>query len=354
MDVSEAYGDELHVDSSKDRENRDSATSTMTVTPATIASVSIVKRARANVVTSPVRENERRQSTRSSIASTGEGDTLDDKASVRSNSPVSSDSTSSEAMSLSTFPSVPSADDDKGLDGQNWKAGHTLTSQTGNIPYVETSPQPSPLSGEFERTSIITSAAVREYRQQDAATTLHERPSIVIDDMPRHNGDLASPWPASTEPSPATPAMRYPGWVSEVVAPLQPFIQAKSDPRALYSDLREIAEGESGSVYAARVVGAEQYVAIKQVALLPSGSQKLEELDRELSVMKQVRHQHILSMESMYIDIVDDSLWIRMELMDRSLADVLNLVEEGVQITETHIAQFSRDVSAMFSSVSSL
>lgn len=351
VDVSGAYGDELYVDYSKDRENRDSATSTITVTPATISSVSIVKRARANVVKSPARENSQRRSTRSSITSTAGDNTFDDKASARSNSPVSSDSTSSEAMSLSTFPSVPSADDDKGLDSQNWKAGHTLTSQTSSIPYVETSPQPSPLSGEFERTSIITSAAVREYRQQDAATTIHERPSIVIDEMPQPNDELASPWPVSTEPSPATPSTRYPGWVSEVVAPLQSFIQAKSDPRALYSNLREIAEGESGSVYAARVVGAEEYVAIKQVALLPSGSQKLEELDRETSVMKQVRHQHILSMEAMYIDIVEDSLWIRMELMDRSLADILNLVEEGVQITEMHIAQFSRDVSDMPSSV---
>ena len=34
-----------------------------------------------------------------------------------------------------------------------------------------------------------------------------------------------------------------------------------------------------------------------------------------------------------------------MELMDRSLADILALVEEGVSLTERHISQFAADVS---------
>ncbi|THG96845.1 hypothetical protein EW026_g5063 [Hermanssonia centrifuga] len=48
-------------------------------------------------------------------------------------------------------------------------------------------------------------------------------------------------------------------------------------------------------------------------------------------------------MDELYVDLVDDALWIRMELMDRSLADVLNLVDEGVEVLETHIAQFASD-----------
>ena len=49
----------------------------------------------------------------------------------------------------------------------------------------------------------------------------------------------------------------------------------------------------------------------------------------------------------MYVDLVEDSLWISMELMDRSLADVLNLVEEGVRVEEKYISCFAKDVSAL-------
>ncbi|KAJ3530703.1 hypothetical protein NM688_g7674 [Phlebia brevispora] len=51
-------------------------------------------------------------------------------------------------------------------------------------------------------------------------------------------------------------------------------------------------------------------------------------------------------MESLYVDVAADALWIKMELMDRSLADILNLAEEGAKMTEKHISQFASDVVA--------
>ncbi|KAH9921143.1 kinase-like protein [Fomitopsis serialis] len=158
-------------------------------------------------------------------------------------------------------------------------------------------------------------------------------------------------------PSPATPAPRYPGWVTEVVAPLSGFIDEALDPRTLFGDLREIGEGESGSVYAARLLtpsGSQrsddahssdvEFVAIKNVPLVPNGSPKLVDLQRELSLMRRVRHQNVLSMEGVFVDIVEDALWIRMELMERSLADVLLLVDEGIVIEEKPIALLVSDV----------
>ena len=79
---------------------------------------------------------------------------------------------------------------------------------------------------------------------------------------------------------------------------------------------------------------------------MPSGSTKLNDLQRELALMKQVRHANILRMEALYVDLVDDALWIRMELMDRSLADILNLAEHGIALAEVHIAQFAADALA--------
>ena len=102
-------------------------------------------------------------------------------------------------------------------------------------------------------------------------------------------------------------------------------------------------------MYAARVVTPQYvdltFVAIKQVALAPGGSPKLTSLAKELELLKKVRHENVLTMETLYVDIAEDALWIRMELMDRSLADVLNLVEYGVSMSEAPIAQVARDVS---------
>ena len=41
----------------------------------------------------------------------------------------------------------------------------------------------------------------------------------------------------------------------------------------------------------------------------------------------------------------EDALWIKMELMDRSLADVLELVDEGVVVGEAVVGRVAADVS---------
>jgi len=60
--------------------------------------------------------------------------------------------------------------------------------------------------------------------------------------------------------------------------------------------------------------------------------------------MRDVRHPNVLSMEQVFVDVVEDALWIKMELMERSLADVVMLAEEGIVVQEKPIAQFASDV----------
>ncbi|KAF9264479.1 kinase-like protein [Marasmius fiardii PR-910] len=168
--------------------------------------------------------------------------------------------------------------------------------------------------------------------------------------------------------SPITPAQRYPGWLSEVLKPLEEFIDESIEPRDYYFDLQEIAEGESGSVFAARVTetgnihklklpplikaqnadnqmrGAATVVAIKCVQIVPTGSTKLEDLRGELTLLKGLSHPNILTMDALYVDLVEDSLWIRMELMERSLADVVELVDAGLMLQERMIARFTSDI----------
>lgn len=208
------------------------------------------------------------------------------------------------------------------------------------------------------------------------------RPRIVISGSA--DLDVLSPLSSSTDasPSPArSPLQRYRGWLSEVVAPLEEYIDDAVDPRDFYVESQEIAEGESGSVYAARVInghklrlatrvkardnsvlqsGKPMLVAIKIVPILPSGSPKLDDLRKELGLLKELGMgtglgvgkgaggcEHVLGMDAVYVDLLEDSLWIRMELMERSLADVVALVEAGLMLQDRMVARFASDVSSL-------
>ncbi|KAF7326664.1 Non-specific serine/threonine protein kinase [Mycena venus] len=197
-----------------------------------------------------------------------------------------------------------------------------------------------------------------------------ERPQVIT--ARRTSRAVLSPGPLTAlglATTPITPAQRYAGWVAAAVAPLEEFIDEPVDPRDFYDDLQEIAEGESGSVYAAALVpdapmhklklpplikardadalakGHRVLVAIKFVELNPGGSQKLVDVQRECSLLQGLRCDHVLGLDALYVDLVEDSLWIRMELMERSLADVVGLVDEGLRLQEPRIvARFAKDM----------
>ncbi|KAF6741373.1 STE/STE20/PAKA protein kinase [Ephemerocybe angulata] len=188
------------------------------------------------------------------------------------------------------------------------------------------------------------------------------RPTIVISDVPQSG--LPTAMPSGT---PLSPFQRYRGWLSEVVAPLEDYIDEIVDPRDHYLDLKEIAEGESGSVYSARLThkdagrlrlpplvkardaedianGREILVAIKSVAIVPSGSPKLTDLRHELSLMRGLSQDNLISLDALYVDLLEDTLWIRMELMERSLADVVALVDGGLILPDRTMARFASDI----------
>jgi hypothetical protein len=209
------------------------------------------------------------------------------------------------------------------------------------------------------------------------------RPMIIVSDEPVSIQVPSlfpmSPDAAGSPPTPLTPVQRYPGWLSGVVKPLSPFIDETIEPRTHYSDLQEIAEGESGSIFAARVVptnadklrlhpnvqkhdaaelkkGAPALVAIKIIAITPPSStthlpeaQKLIDLETELRLMKGLWHENILGLDALYVDLSEDTLWVRMELMERSLADIVGLVVDGLMLQDRMIARFAQDVCVFIS-----
>lgn len=171
-------------------------------------------------------------------------------------------------------------------------------------------------------------------------------------------------------------------WVWDLLAPIRSYIDDSVDCRDYYMDLQEMAEGESGSVFAAHVLdptgvltlpapvrarevmaysaslpsssdslanlkpaatGAAQ-VAIKCVRLTMSGTPKLRDVQNELDILHDLWHENVLGIDALYVDLVDDALWIRMELMERSVADVLALVENGLMVQERMMARMTSDL----------
>ncbi|KAJ7203037.1 kinase-like domain-containing protein, partial [Mycena pura] len=152
------------------------------------------------------------------------------------------------------------------------------------------------------------------------------------------------------------PEVQYEGWVAQVIAPLREFIIQGANPRNHFLDLQEIADGPGdATLYSARVAESEvmigrrpSRVAIKIVPIHPAGDSDstIGDILQELRVLRHVSEcEHVLRMDALYIDPVDDALWIRMELMTRTLASVIDsLNTAGLKLTEHIIAGYMKDI----------
>jgi hypothetical protein len=239
-----------------------------------------------------------------------------------------------------------------GVDNFDYDYSPDADDEEGGVPF----PYPDETTVEAVRANMAAAAAAAA-----------PRPTIVISDEPHSSPLLTSTTVMGA--APLSPFQQYRGWLSAVVAPLEEFIDETVDPRNHYLNLTEIAEGESGSVYSAclnpltasklRLPPAikakdeedmsqhpeqTKLVAIKSVAIVPSGSPKLVDLQRELTLMKGLSHENVLGMDGVYVDLVEDSLWVRMELMERSLADLVGLVGDGLMLQDRMLARFASDV----------
>jgi hypothetical protein len=137
-------------------------------------------------------------------------------------------------------------------------------------------------------------------------------------------------------------------WCREILKPLLSFIR-QDDPRAIYSGLQQVAEGESGGIFAAQSLSGNLQttrVAIKKVRVEEENQSKIDALMREMALFSRIRHENILMYGGMWLagDVQVD-LWIHMDLMERSLADLLGLLPNGLIMEERHVARFAMDVA---------
>ncbi|KAJ7020028.1 kinase-like domain-containing protein [Mycena alexandri] len=155
--------------------------------------------------------------------------------------------------------------------------------------------------------------------------------------------------------------------VMAALTPFSGFIDP-NNPQEYYIRREKIAEGSDGtSLCVARLadVSTERlmlpthikeqdrldrlayrttFVAIKTVLIPASGNATLSEVLRELCIMRDLRCKNVLTMDALYVDPVEDILWIRMELMIRPLSSVIELCQVGLTLPDRTIAGCIKDV----------
>ncbi|CAG8534229.1 556_t:CDS:10 [Acaulospora morrowiae] len=111
------------------------------------------------------------------------------------------------------------------------------------------------------------------------------------------------------------------------------------DPNKIYDNLIQIAEGQSGNMYSSTQKGSSETVAIKIIPF--SSDEKLKNIKEELSLMKSSQHPNIVKCIGCYH--TPDSIWVVMECMEISLADIIGMHEDGPRLNEFQIARVARE-----------
>lgn len=125
------------------------------------------------------------------------------------------------------------------------------------------------------------------------------------------------------------------------VAPSEPVYVHNQDPRAVFSQLKQIGQGASGSVYmAVKNDGAK--VALKKVK--PANKTESDALEMEIRMMCCTRHPNLIKCHETYN--FGGFMWISMEFMDGGcLTDILeNYQRMRATMSEGEIAYVVREV----------
>ncbi|KAJ7149670.1 kinase-like domain-containing protein, partial [Mycena filopes] len=198
-----------------------------------------------------------------------------------------------------------------------------------------------------------------------------DRPSIIGILLELGLQDRASDEPLGVDIDVISPRRMDPGSppprVLTALTPFSEFIDP-SNPHDYYIDREEIATHSDGTRLCvarladvstaslmlpqdikdqdrhARLAGPRTFVAITTVPIPASGSATLTEVLRELCIMRGLRCDHILTMDGLYVDPAEDTLWIRMELMIRPLSSIIDLRRVGLTLSDRVIAGCTKDI----------
>ncbi|KAI8900569.1 kinase-like domain-containing protein [Globomyces pollinis-pini] len=108
-------------------------------------------------------------------------------------------------------------------------------------------------------------------------------------------------------------------------------IVSKQDPTTIYSKLKNVGQGASGSVYLAKHNTDGSVVAIKE--MLMSRQPRKDLIINEINVMKEIVHPNIVNFVDCFL--VKDSLWVLMEYMEGGM--LTDLIDKNT-FTEPQIS----------------
>ncbi|WFD03391.1 non-specific serine/threonine protein kinase [Malassezia obtusa] len=161
---------------------------------------------------------------------------------------------------------------------------------------------------------------------------LDERPSAAPAPAPAPAGDAGVPLRGSSRAAkpPARAGDRRISTLTEgQIMEMLRGVVSREDPNLLYSKVKKIGQGASGSVYVAKALATGQRVAIKAMDLAHQPRKEL--IINEILVMKESQHPNIVNFLNAFL-VRDSDLWVVMEFMEGgALTDVIdnNTLEES-------------------------
>ncbi|TIB69288.1 Pkinase-domain-containing protein [Wallemia mellicola] len=114
-------------------------------------------------------------------------------------------------------------------------------------------------------------------------------------------------------------------------------VVSQGDPNNIYSKIKKVGQGASGSVYVAKILENGQKVAVKQMDL--SAQPRKELIVNEILVMQESHHANIVNFLNAFL-IKNGELWVVMEYMEGgALTDII----DNNEIEEDQIACICRE-----------
>lgn len=93
-------------------------------------------------------------------------------------------------------------------------------------------------------------------------------------------------------------------------------------------------------MYAAKHILSKRIVAIKKIP--HTATEKLGKIRNELTTMKMSRHPNVVEFIACYTTTED--IWVVMECMDVSLADIISIDPDASRMAEDQIGRVARDI----------
>ncbi|KAH7047908.1 kinase-like domain-containing protein [Linnemannia elongata] len=194
--------------------------------------------------------------------------------------------------------------------------------------YTPPSPTPSPVTSPSESRPPLPGLGAHHHHHAadnyaDGERPIHEYSGGVADAAAALNGHGAGRVAVERRISTMTEA--------QVMEKLRSVVSC-GDPNTLYSKIKKVGQGASGSVYVAKHLSTNSKVAVKQMdlALQP----KKELVVNEILIMKESSHPNIVNYLDSFL-VRGHELWVVMEYMGGgALTDVI----ENNKFTESQIA----------------